>query len=143
MAKMIYRRNIERIFLLVVTVVFGFLFNQLFTVLTKGFYYKDKQDIGLVSSVIEKEYAVSPGLMDNTGELNKSKYFINADEAFTRGGESFKKRVKLSRALLGFSENDTLLFDRERTSPMKLPPVNDVGLGPYKISGSVQNGGHG
>src|SRR4051794_16369157 len=99
---MIYRRNIERTFLLAVTVVFGFLFNQLFTVLkkdfsevpqrladgtmmnindskpgerittllTRGFYFKDKQDISLVSSVIEKEYALSPGLMDNTGELN-------------------------------------------------------------------------
>ncbi|MEP7144123.1 MAG: FtsW/RodA/SpoVE family cell cycle protein, partial [Ferruginibacter sp.] len=164
-------RNIERIFLLIISVVFGFLFYQLFTVLkkdftevprrigegtmmnindsnpglrintllTKGFYFKDNRDIELISSVIEKEYAIHPGLTDNTGELNKSKYNINADDAYSRGGESFKKRVKVSRALLGFSENDTLLFEQERSNPMKLPAVNDIAMGPYKITGSVKN----
>src|SRR5436190_21106315 len=111
MAKM--RRNIERIFLLAVTVVFGFLFNQLFavlkkdfsevpqriaegtmmnindsrpgerikTLLTKGFYFRDSRDIELISSAIEKESTMHPGLTDNIGELNKSKYNINADDA--------------------------------------------------------------
>ncbi|MEP7109294.1 MAG: FtsW/RodA/SpoVE family cell cycle protein [Ferruginibacter sp.] len=109
------------------------------TLLTKGFYFKDNRDIELISTEMEEDYILHPGLTDNVGELNKSKYYINADDAFSRGGESFKKRVKVSRALLGFSENDTLLFEQERSAPMKLPAVNAVGMGKYKISGSVRN----
>ncbi len=109
------------------------------TLLTRGFYFKDNRDMELISSVIEKEYTLHPGLTDNIGELNKSKYYIGADEAFTRGGESFKKRVRVSRALLGFSENDTTLFEQERTNPMKLAAVNRLGMGRYKISGAIKN----
>src|SRR5665647_349832 len=164
-------RITERIFLLIISVVFGLLFYQLFavlkkdfsevpqriaegtmmnindskpgerikTLLTKGFYFKDNRDIELISSVIEKEHTIHHGLTDNIGELNKNKYNINADDAFTMGGESFKKRVKVSRALLGFSENDTMLFQQERSNPMKLAAVNGVGMGPYKIAGFVKN----
>ena len=109
------------------------------TLLTRGFYFKDNRDMELISSVIEKEYTLHPGLTDNIGELNKSKYYIGADEAFTRGGESFKKRVRVSRALLGFSENDTTLFEQERTNPMKLAAVNGLGMGRYKIAGAIKN----
>ncbi|MEO7768892.1 MAG: cell cycle protein, partial [Ferruginibacter sp.] len=169
--KKINYRNIERIFLLIISVVFGLLFYQLFSVLKKdfkevpqrlangtmmnindstpgdaiktlltgGFYFKDNRDINLISSVIEKEYTVHHGLTDNVGELNKSKYNINAEDAFVRGGESFKKRVSLSRALLGFSDNDTLLFEQEKNNPMKLPAVNQVAMGPYKITGVIKN----
>ncbi|MCW3091226.1 MAG: cell cycle protein [Ferruginibacter sp.] len=169
--KKIIHRNIERIFLLIISVVFGLLFYQLFTVLEKdfkevpqrladgtmmnvndpkpgdriktllnrGFYFKDNRDIALISSVIEREYNLHPGLTDNIGELNKSKYNINAADAFVRGGESFKKRVKVSRALLGFSDNDSLLFEQESTRPMQVPAVNEIGLGSYKITGLVKN----
>ncbi|MEO6732544.1 MAG: FtsW/RodA/SpoVE family cell cycle protein [Ferruginibacter sp.] len=164
-------RNIERIFLLIISVVFALLFYQLFavlkkdfvevprriaegtmmnvndskpgdrikTLLTRGFYFKDNRDIELISSVIEKEYILHPGLTDNIGELNKSKYYINADEAYSKGGESFKKRVKVSRALLGFSENDTTLFDQEKTNPIKVPSANALGMGQHKISGVIKN----
>ena len=164
-------RNLERIFLLIISVVFGWLFYQLFTVLkkdfsevpkrlvegtmmnindskpgeriktllTKGFYFKDAKDIALISAEIEKEYTMNPGVTDNIGELNKSKYYLNAEDAYNQGGESFKKRVKVSRGLLGFSENDTLLFERERTSPMQLDAVCRVGGGPFKITGVVRN----
>ncbi|MEJ7586751.1 MAG: FtsW/RodA/SpoVE family cell cycle protein [Ferruginibacter sp.] len=165
-------RTTERIFLLIISVVFGFLFYQLSTILgkdflevparlsdgtmmnindskpgerikkllTKGFYFKDSRDIGLVSSVIEKEYNLHPGLTDNIGELNKSKYYINADDAYSRGGASFKKRVRVSRSLLGFSENDTLLFDQERNNPMKLDAVSSVTMGPHNITGTINDG---
>lgn len=164
-------RNPERFFLLVITVVFGWLFYQLFSVLqkdfaevprrlaegtmmnindskpgerirnllTKGFYFKDARDIELISAEVEKEYTTNPGLTDNIGELNKSKYNLNADDAFNRGGESFKKRVKVSRALLGFAENDTLLFEKERTAPMQLDATTKVGFGPFRITGTVMN----
>ena len=164
-------RNIERIFLLIVSIVFGLLFYQLFQVqkkrfvdvpkriaegtmmnvndskpgerikalLTRGYYFRDAKDIDLISSVIEKEYALHPGVMDNIGELNKGRYNINADEAYERGGESFKKRVGVSRSLLGFTESDTTLFERELTSPMHLPKVTSLAMGSNKISGVVKN----
>lgn len=164
-------RNIERIFLLIISLVIAVLFYQLFTLLekdfqdvpkrfaegtmmnindskpgdrmetllTKGYYYKDKKDIDLIRFVIERQRITNSGLTDNTGELNKSKYNINAEEAYQKGGESFKKRVQLSRALLGFSENDSLLFEQERSKPMVLPSITVLDLGSYKISGTVNN----
>ena len=110
-------RNLERIFLLIISVVFGWLFYQLFTVLqkdfsevpkrlaegtmmnindskpgeriktllTKGFYFKDAKDIALISAEIEKEYTMHPGVTDNIGGLNKSKYYINAEYAYNQG----------------------------------------------------------
>ena len=164
-------RIIERIFLLIISIVFGLLFYQLFdvlkkdfaevpkriaegtmmnindtkpgerirTLLTRGYYFKDGRDIDLISSVVEKEYTLHPGLTDNIGELNKGKYSIAADAAFTSGGESFKKRVRVSRALLGFAENDTSLFEQERSNPMKLAAANALGMGPHKLSGTIKN----
>jgi len=163
-------RNIERIFLLIITVVLGLLFYQLFdvlkrdfkevplrlsegtmmnindsnpgqkinTLLTRGFYFKDKADINLVNEIINNNQNKDADI-DNVGELNKSRYSINADAAFTKGGESFKKRVLVSRALLGFAEGDSSLFEQERNAPIKLPPVITAGLGPHKISGSIKN----
>ncbi|MDO9373066.1 MAG: cell cycle protein, partial [Ferruginibacter sp.] len=136
-------RNTERIFLLIISLVLGFVFFQLFDVLqrdfkevpqrladgtmmnineakpgermhsllTRGFYFQDKADIDLVTAVINREDLASKTDLDNTGELNKSKYSINADEAYNKGGETFRKRVKVSRGLLGFSDTDSLLFN--------------------------------
>ncbi|MEO6549492.1 MAG: FtsW/RodA/SpoVE family cell cycle protein [Ferruginibacter sp.] len=169
--KKIFHRNIERFFLLIISIVFGVLFYQLFAVLekdfkdvpqrladgtmmnvndskpgerikallTRGFYYKDNRDIALISAVVEQRNTLHPGLTDNIGELNKIKYTVNADDAYLQGGESFKRRVKVSRALLGFSDDDSLLFDQERNHPMQLPSVNDMRMGQHKISGTVTN----
>jgi hypothetical protein len=54
--------------------------------LPKGFYFKDKRDVDLISSIVEKQYLLHPGATDNVGELNKAKYNVNADEAFAKGG---------------------------------------------------------
>src|SRR5687768_4091445 len=145
-------RNTERIFLLIITLVLGYVFYDLFEVLkrdfkevplrladgtimnindpkpgerinallTRGFYFRDKADIDLVTSVINREELETTAELDNIGELNKNKYSVNADEAFTKGGETFRKRVKVSRGLLGFSDTDSTLFDQERNAPMKL-----------------------
>src|SRR5438094_2524893 len=99
--KGVYSRNIERVFLLLVTVVMAVLFFKLFTVLqrdfanvpgrlrdgtvmnlnddkpgdriktllTKGFYFQDKRDIDLVSSVVGNGISRTPGNTDNIGEL--------------------------------------------------------------------------
>ncbi|MEO8174827.1 MAG: hypothetical protein ABI581_17145, partial [Sediminibacterium sp.] len=50
--------------------------------LTRGYYFSDKADIDLISSVIDRQDVISHEPMDNMGELNKNKYSINADEAW-------------------------------------------------------------
>lgn len=108
------------------------------TLLEKGYYFDDKKDIALIESVIADRISPSEKF-DNIGELNKRKFFINADEAFQKGGESFKKRVETSRTLLGYSGYDSVRFVQESTKPPKLPDVNDVGLGHYSITGVIEH----
>lgn len=105
--------------------------------LERGLYFEDRNDITLIASVVArvKETSVK---MDNTGELNKKNYFVNADEAFTKGGRSFKRRAELSRNLLGFSGSDSIFFDQERTNPLTLPAETNVGMGIHSISGIIQ-----
>ncbi|MEO5985279.1 MAG: hypothetical protein ABIP80_07205, partial [Ferruginibacter sp.] len=63
--------------------------------LQRGLYFEDPKDIELIAATVAKGQG-SALTLDNTGELNKKNYFVNADEAFNRGGISFKKRVDLS-----------------------------------------------
>jgi cell division protein FtsW (lipid II flippase) len=108
-------------------------------VLEKGFYFEDPRDIQLISSIVSQRLNPESTIIDNIGELNKSKYNVNADEAYASGGESFKKRVEISRKLLGFSGADTLRFKQERTAPPSLASTINVGLGTHTISGSIRN----
>lgn len=162
-------RNIERLFLLLITAVMAFLFYQLYnvlskdfaevptrmkdgtmmnlnadkpgqrlnTLLTKGFYFQDKKDIDLISSVVSRVAATEAVAMDNIGELNKKKYNINAEEAYKKGGQDFKKRVDVSRSLLGFSEADSALFDLERSKPLQVSSATNVGLGNKNVLGKI------
>ncbi len=105
--------------------------------LEKGLYYEDAKDIGFIASTIASVKDPSEK-MDNSGELNKKNYFVNADEAFAKGGKSFKSRVNLSRNLLGFSGSDSIIFDKEKSDPLKVPAQTDADLGKYSISGTIQ-----
>ncbi|WP_026897501.1 FtsW/RodA/SpoVE family cell cycle protein [Daejeonella oryzae] len=109
------------------------------TLLEKGYYFEDKKDIQLIESVVEERLPNKNSQIDNTGEINKRKYTISADEAYTRGGESFKKRVKASRSLLGFTGNDSLLFDQERTKPQSFSSTTNLAAGQYTLSGTILN----
>ena len=109
------------------------------TLLERGYYFDDKRDVELVRSIVAKGLNTEDGTIDNIGELNKQKYNINADEAFARGGESFKKRVEASRSLLGFTGVDAPLFFSERSAPQPLPATVDAALGKHAIKGSVLN----
>ncbi len=108
--------------------------------LEKGLYYRDKQDINLISAVITRARNKGADVIDNIGELNKKKYEVNAEEAFAQGGESFKKRVRIDRALLGFSDADSALFKQEQRKPLQLPAVNNIGMGSRTISGNIYKG---
>ncbi|GAA4310430.1 hypothetical protein GCM10023149_05100 [Mucilaginibacter gynuensis] len=109
--------------------------------LQKGYYFDDKRDIALIEATVAQNINIGDQI-DNIGELNKRKYYIGADEAFRRGGESFKKRVSASRSLLGYTGEDSLRFTQEQTAPPSLPAETNLGIGTYSISGSIQNKEH-
>ncbi|WP_158989376.1 FtsW/RodA/SpoVE family cell cycle protein [Mucilaginibacter sp. L196] len=160
-------RKKERLFLLLVSVLLGLLFLRLYQVsqqsfadvdkrlqdgtmvnlnakdaagnfeklLQKGFYFDDPKDIELIGNVVAKQ--ITSTAFDNIGDLNKSRYNIDADEAFAVGGQSFKDRVLVSRALLGYTGNDSLRFLQEKNNPPQLPEQTDIGLSGYSIKGEV------
>jgi cell division protein FtsW (lipid II flippase) len=160
----------ERIFLLLISVLFVFLFFRLYSVLqlrfadvdkrlqdgtminlnakdpagqlkellTRGYYFDDKRDINLITATVANNIGTGEKI-DNIGELNKRKYFIIADEAFEKGGESFKRRVEASRSLLGYTGEDSVLFVSERSGPVKVPSVTDLAMGQHTISGIITN----
>jgi cell division protein FtsW (lipid II flippase) len=160
----------ERIFLLLISVLFVFLFFRLYSVLqlrfadvdkrlqdgtminlnakdpagqlkellTRGYYFDDKRDINLLTATVANNIGTGEKI-DNIGELNKRKYFIIADEAFEKGGESFKRRVEASRSLLGYTGEDSVLFVSERSGPVKVPSVTDLAMGQHTISGIITN----
>ncbi len=165
-------RNIERLFLGLISIVFGFLFLNLYTflqrdfedvpqrlaegtmvnlndpnpgdriktLLEKGYYFEDKKDIELIKSVVANGLLNNKEPIDNTGELNKKIYNVVADDAFQKGGESFKKRVAASRSLLGYTGDDSTLFVSERTKPVSLVSSVNINLGKYAITGKILNG---
>ena len=107
-------------------------------VLEKGMYFEDPKDVSFITTTVAA--AKKQGReIDNAGTLNKAPYFINADQAFSEGGASFKKRVELSRDLLGFSRDDSTSFKKETQHPMQVSAQTDVGLGTGTISGTIKN----
>ncbi len=162
-------RKLERLCLVLIGVIMGLLFWKLFSVLERdfaqvhirlengtmiklndgkpaenmerllktGLYFEDPKDIAFVAATLSAKHTGSA--MDNVGELNKKKYFVNAEEAFLKGGKSFKKRVVLSRNLLGFSENDSISFEKEKAHPLAVTSQTNVDEGKYNITGVINN----
>jgi cell division protein FtsW (lipid II flippase) len=162
-------RNLERGFLLLITIILALLFVQLFlaqkrefeevpgrladgtmvnlnadrvderiqTLLERGYYLEDKRDVAVIRTAVAQGMATSDGAIDNIGELNKRKYNVNAEQAYAQGGESYRKRVKLSRTLLGFAGADSGRFEQEVKTPPSLPSATPVGMDRYSISGEV------
>src|SRR5215210_1330341 len=97
--------------------------------LNKDFYFRDKRDIDLISSVVANRKNKAEGIIENIGELNKSKYNVSIDDAYLHGGEEFKKRVKVERSLLGFTDEDSQLYEKERRNPSPLPASNNLAMG--------------
>ncbi|WP_432713155.1 FtsW/RodA/SpoVE family cell cycle protein [Pedobacter sp.] len=106
-------------------------------VLSTGNYDLDKQDIAYVSSIMDSRLQVGEPFR-NIGELNKTKFDVSADEAYAKGGQSFKKRVLLSRMLLGFNTEGGILYDKELASPQFFPASIDLHAGEHYIDGEVQ-----
>jgi len=108
------------------------------SLLEKGYYFDDKRDIDLVENIIANRVTLG-SKFENIGELNKKKYNVDAEEAISKGGKSFQQRVAVSRALLGYTGDDSLRFIQETTKPPALPNITDVGLDGNSISGKVLN----
>jgi hypothetical protein len=68
--------------------------------LRKGYYFEDPKDIALIQAAVSRGMADGREQIDNIGELNKSKYNVLADDAFDKGGITFKKRVLNARSSL-------------------------------------------
>ena len=113
-------------------------FENMTRLLQRGLYFEDPKDISFIASAVTaaKDTALE---MANVGELNKAALFVNADEAFVKGGKSFKRRVILSRSLLGFSGPDSISFEKERSRPLSVNPETNAGLGDHNISGIIKN----
>jgi hypothetical protein len=80
--------------------------------LEKGYYFEDKKDIALISTVVGRGSKSFKEPIDNVGELNKRRFFIDADEAFNKGGQNFKKRVLDSRELFVYTGVDYFNFKK-------------------------------
>ncbi len=109
---------------------------QLKNLLEKGYYFEDPRDIDLIEATVAKA-AKNNKELDNVGELNKRNYYLLADEAFEKGGKSFKARVAASRALLGYTGDDSLKFEQERTNPPSYESALKIGLGNHSIGGTI------
>lgn len=109
--------------------------------LSKGFYFRDKRDINLISSVVANGRNETAGFIDNVGELNKSRYNVSTEDAYLHGGEEFKKRVRVERSLIGFTDEDSLLFEKERRKPASLPTDNNLIMGSGTVNGVVLKAG--
>ena len=108
--------------------------------LTTGYYLDDPLDRELIGRAITLNQ--QPGeSFTNTGDLNKRKFNVLADDAESTGGSSFKKRVAVSRALLGFNGADEKRFEQEKNNPPALPSEVDLQLGNGEIEGVVSNSG--
>ena len=108
------------------------------TLLQKGYYFGDAKDISFAAAAVERGLSARTAPMDNIGELNKRDFRVNASDAFVQGGESYRKRSQLSRYLIGFTYEDSLLYSQEAKAPVRYPATVDVGLGNRSIGGQVK-----
>lgn len=107
--------------------------------LQKGYYFEDKKDIDLIETAVASGIKNFDTPIDNVGELNKRKFFVDADQAFDRGGINFKDRVADSRALLGYTGDDADRFAQERKNPPALPASRNLAMGDHIITGKIVN----
>lgn len=114
--------------------------DRMANLLSKGFYFEDPRDVALIRNTIAAQEVKRNGAIENIGELNQSAYYANAEEAFARGGESFRKRVNVSRTYLGFTDDDSMLYAKEKSQPIQAPQQNHVAMGDGSIRVKVVNG---
>lgn len=148
------RRRLEREALIYVSIALGVLFLSLFynksakmgatpylnlnnlpntQVVEKALtgVYANPQDRRLVAESIFEQARLSN--LPNAGALNRIS--IDAQRAEQRGGTYFDERVALSREAIGFKGS---LYQKELSSPKKLPAVSSHNLGDVKFKGYLK-----
>ncbi|MGZ5286044.1 MAG: FtsW/RodA/SpoVE family cell cycle protein, partial [Flavisolibacter sp.] len=108
--------------------------------LEREFYLEDPRDISLAYKTVAQGMSIEAE-MDNTGELNKKRFFLTTQQAFNEGGESYKNRAVLARQLIGFSGDDSLRFAQELRAPPALGPEVNLQMGPHSIKGKILDAG--
>lgn len=107
--------------------------------LTTGFYFEDPKDIQLASQIVTQGFSSSTEKMENIGALNKRLFNVPTELAYSQGGESYRKRALLSRALIGFTGDDSLRYEQEKSAPPALPASSSAGLGNLTIVGALSD----
>ena len=110
------------------------------SLLTKGYYFEDRKDINLAAQIVTQGFINNPEPMENIGVLNKRSFNVPMEMAFAQGGESYRKRALLSRALVGFTGDDSARFEQEKSAPPPLSSTVSAGMGNLTISGTVSGG---
>lgn len=109
--------------------------------LTNGYYFDDKHDVAFVQQVFAQARRSDSTVIDNLGALNKKRFWVLADDAFAQGGHSYKKRVALSRQLIGLPHDDSLQLTAVQTTAKPLSAIADAGLQGYALQGAVRREG--
>lgn len=107
------------------------------TLLQKGYYFEDKKDVAIIENAVSNGVKLFDGPIDNVGELNKRRFFVNADSVYDAGGKNFKERVEASRALLGYTGDDEQRFVQEKLKAPNLPAAKSFNSGAYQIDGKI------
>ncbi|HET9279563.1 MAG TPA: FtsW/RodA/SpoVE family cell cycle protein, partial [Flavitalea sp.] len=110
------------------------------SLLNAGYYFEDPKDINLAAQIVTQGFINNPEPIENIGALNKRSFNVPTEMAFAQGGESYRKRALLSRALIGFTGEDSLRFQQEKSAPPSLPSTATAGMGSLTISGNVSEG---
>ncbi|GAC1380297.1 MAG: hypothetical protein NVSMB45_03400 [Ginsengibacter sp.] len=110
------------------------------TLLRKGNYYQDPRDIAFIAHILSSGLKRSVGKIDNVGELNKMQYNVSIDNANNNGGNSFKSRIEVSKSLLGFTGEDSVLYKTEKTKPLNVGSINNASLGSEYVDITVTDG---
>ncbi|HEX9956938.1 MAG TPA: FtsW/RodA/SpoVE family cell cycle protein, partial [Fibrella sp.] len=108
------------------------------TLLEKGYHFDDKRDIRFIQTAVSDARSADTSPIDNVGELNKRRFNVLANEAFDKGGKSFKKRVTASRALLGLTDDDSMARNADRSVTSSLLSSTDVGMSGHSLSGIIR-----
>jgi cell division protein FtsW (lipid II flippase)/membrane peptidoglycan carboxypeptidase len=107
--------------------------------LRKGYYFGDSRDIAFAADAITRGLKEQPKPLDNIGELNKRGFGVSASDAFIKGGNSYRRRSQLSRYLIGFTTEDSMLYVQESKAPQSHPSSVNLGTGAHKIVTRIQN----
>jgi len=107
--------------------------------LQKGYYFTDPKDVEFAGATIAWGLTTNHDKIDNIGDLNKRRFNVKVEDAWTQGGENYRKRAQLARMLIGFAGPDSIRYQQEKINPPALPASVQLNAGQYNIDGVVRD----